>query len=142
MINIKTLYNVAFGFFMYAACVHATLGEVMEPQLGATAKTSDGYTQREIARDDGGRLREYAGSDGVVFGVYWEGGRLPNLEKVLGKHFKPFVQEAHLRRERRGPLYVEVGDLIVVSGGHQRDFRGRAFVKSLIPSHLSHEVVR
>ena len=142
MINNQTLRYVGFAFLVCANTVHATLGEVMEPQLGAKASPSEGYTRREIVREGGGKIREYANQNGTVFGVYWEGGRLPNLEKLLGKHFKAFSQEAHLRKERRGPLYVEVGDLVVVSGGHQRDFRGRAFVKSLIPPQLSHEVVR
>lgn len=127
---------------MYASSVYATLGEPIAPEVSLKALTKEGYTVHEATREDGGKVRQYANTKGIVFGVSWEGGRLPDLEALLGKHFKTFVQEAQFSKRRRGPLFVQQGDFTVVSGGHQRDFRGRAYLSNLIPSSLTHEVIR
>jgi len=127
---------------LYASTVYATLGEPITREVSLKSLARDGYTVHEVVRDGGGKVREYANPNGIVFGVSWEGGGLPNLEALLGSHFKTFIQEAQFLKQRRGPLFVKSGDLTVISGGHQRDLRGRAFISKEIPSSLTQEVIR
>lgn len=90
-------------------------------------------------------VREYVSPEGMVFGVSWQGPRIPDLRALLGSYFPAFQKAAAAqaaRRRRRGPLYVRTGDLTVENAGHMRAFHGRAFVTALIPKNLSAAVVR
>jgi uncharacterized protein DUF2844 len=116
--------------------------ERMGGQVKRTAM--EGYTLHEISAPGGRVVREYASPSGVVFGVAWEGPAMPDLSSLLGSYFSQF-QEASASaspHRRHGPLYVQAGQLVVVSGGHQRAFRGLAYVSGLIPGGLSKDVIR
>jgi hypothetical protein len=99
--------------------------------------TSQGaYSIHEITTDGGAVVREYAGTDGVIFAVSWQGPVKPNLQQLLGQYFLPFLQASD-RASRTGPIAVRRDDLIVYSGGHPRAFHGHAYVRSLIPAGVS-----
>lgn len=102
----------------------------------------EGYTMHEITAPDGRKVREYVTPGGTVFGVAWEGNTLPDFSQLLGSYFPLFQQAAASPVRRHGPLVVQVGSLVVVSGGHMRSLRGRAYLTDLIPANVSKDVIQ
>lgn len=78
----------------------------LEGTLRSTASAS--YVVHEIETPEGGRVRELASPSGIVFGVAWEGPRLPDPRQLLGAHFDAYAEAARQRRGRRGPLVLEL----------------------------------
>lgn len=143
-------WGFGVALFLSASSLNATLGERLDAvvlgkeaqSLKLNVQNFDTHSVHEISDAQGGKVRQYTNSDGVVFAVSWEGGRLPDLQKLLGKHFEAFSKESSSKTRKRGPLVIQSGDLTVVSGGHQRDFRGQASLKNLLPANLNQEAIQ
>jgi len=112
--------------------MHAQLREVVR----------QGYSVKQLSSADGRMVREYVSPAGLVFGVSWQGPTMPDLRQLLGSYFGQLQQASQSRRQRHGPLVVQTKDFVLVSGGHMRSFRGRAYVPSLLPANVSAEVVQ
>ena len=100
------------------------------------------YTIHQITRGEGVAVKEYVSPQGKVFGVSWSGPTMPDLSQLLGDYYQDFQRAATSRARRRAPIAVHVGDLVVESAGHLRSFHGRAYVTSLVPNTVTHEVVK
>ncbi len=118
----------------------ATLGERVssvgsdQVQMHATAlsvTSQVAYTVHLITLPSGTVVREYVASNGIVFGVAWEGPTLPNLKATLGKAFDQYVAATASRRA--GPLVVSNDVLVVFSAGHLRAFAGYAYLPQALP---------
>jgi hypothetical protein len=106
---------------------------------------SNAFTLHEMQSATGIVVREYVSPDGKVFGVTWQGPTVPDLRQLLGPYFTRFQQEAdRLKRARRGhgPLTVDLGDVVVQSGGHPRAFTGRAYLPGLVPQGVGMDAIR
>lgn len=105
-----------------------------------------GYSVQRIESANGAVVREFVSPEGMVFGVAWQGPSVPDMRQLLGSYFPAFQQAAQeasqAPRRRRGPMVVRVNGLVVEVAGHLRQFHGRAFVESLIPSTLSQTVIQ
>ena len=130
---------------LWSAAASATLGEpesslTAETQLNrASIKQSDygSYRVHEMQLPSGTVLREYAGPDGKIFAVTWNGPFIPNLKQTLGNYFAEFSAEAPAAHGTRKHLEVRQADLVVESGGHMRAHHGRAYLPQAIPSGVS-----
>ncbi len=94
------------------------------------------FSFHEMQSASGVVVREYLTSTGTVFGVTWQGPTIPDLRQLLGPYFDRYQQEAaRLARTRlgHGPLVVDLGDVVVESGGHARAFSGRAYLPNRLP---------
>ena len=128
---------------------HAALGEPEETvtgdarQLGGAVKSLQraAYRVHEILLPSGTLLREYAGLDGTVFAVAWNGPALPDLRQALGGYFEAYVGA---RRAQRGRGHTEVrqAGLVVQSHGHMRAFTGRAYLPQSLPAGIALEELR
>jgi hypothetical protein len=85
-------------------------------------------------------VREYVASNGMVFGVAWEGPTLPDLKTVLGASFDEYVAAGAKRRGT--PLAVSSSDLVVYSGGHLRAFSGHAYLPQAVPAGVDVGVIQ
>lgn len=90
-------------------------------------------------------VREYV-SGNTVFAVAWRGKRPPNLASLLGAYFQEY-QEASMAAAstgpvRRGGTRIQAPDLIVETGGHAGDVRGRAYLPSLLPPGVTVETIQ
>lgn len=97
------------------------------------------YTVHEGVLDNGTRVREFATPAGRVFAVSWRGPVLPDLQALLGSHFKTFQTETDQTRHsgRRGaPVNLRRTDLVLKSSGRMGNFFGHAYVPALIPSNV------
>ncbi|WP_111931952.1 DUF2844 domain-containing protein [Paraburkholderia bryophila] len=128
---------------------HATLGQNVstidndQARLHAvahTATTQSAYSVHLITMPSGTQVREYVASNGVVFGVAWQGPTLPDLKSMLGTSFDTYVAATATRRGT--PLAVSSSDLVVYSGGHLRAFAGHAYLPQAVPAGVDVGVIQ
>jgi len=108
------------------------------PSAASAAAAS--ISVRSTVYSSGTQVREYVGADGKVFGIAWNGPRMPDLQSLLGNYFPQYasgVQAQRAARHARGPVAVEQSDLIVHSGGHMGSFFGQAWLPSALPGGLT-----
>lgn len=161
--RVHALASLAAGLTFSLAAVspaYAVLGGApMTPPTGATvsnavthaavagasvvasaASASASYTVRTTTLAVGTVVNEYVGSDGVVFGIAWQGPRIPDLPTLLGSYFPQYVQGVQNQRANgggRGPVSVSGGALVVRSGGHMGAFAGQAYLPQALPAGVS-----
>lgn len=136
------VFIIAAGMALALAAGAQTLGATVrtpEGQVHALAQT--GSRVEQVREATGTVIRAYIAPSGRIFGVAWQGAVVPDMSRLLGAHFAAFQAAARAQRHRRGPLYVHTGDLVVEMSGHQRDFRGRAYLVSALPSNLTPAVI-
>jgi hypothetical protein len=102
------------------------------------------YTIQEITTSEF-VLSEYVSRD-TVFAVVWRGKRPPNLVSLLGSYFQEY-QEASAAAaadgpRRRGMTHIEGSRVVVETGGHPGDVRGRAYIPSLLPAGVTKEMIQ
>ena len=98
------------------------------------------YSVHSTVFSSGTNVREYVGADGTVFGIAWNGPRMPDLQTLLGSYFPQYasgVQALHAARHGRGPVAVEQPNLVVHSGGHMGSFFGQAWLPSALPAGMT-----
>ena len=105
---------------------------------------SQHYTIQEITASDF-VVREYVSGD-TVFAVAWRGRRPPNLASLLGAYFQEY-QEASSAAASTGPVRrrgtrIQAPHLVVETGGHAGDIRGRAYIPSLLPPGVTTEMIQ
>ena len=102
----------------------------------------EGFTVHQIATKAGLTVKEYVSADGVVFGVSWHGSVFPDLSHLLGSYFAEFQRAAAAQATyRRRHIMVHTQKLVVETGGHMRDLRGRAYLPALLPAGASAAIV-
>ncbi len=108
------------------------------PASGTAASTR--YSVRTTQLASGTSVREYIGADGNVFGIAWNGPRVPDLPTLLGTYFPQYasgVQALRAARHGRGPVSLKQSDLVVHSGGHMGSFFGQAWLPSALPAGIT-----
>ncbi len=103
----------------------------------SSATTVAPYTVTETTFATGTKVREYVSAAGSVFGIAWSGPTMPNLSVLLGAYFTQFDSaRVALRADHpgRGPLNLELPDLVVHSGGHMGAFSGQAYLPQSLPA--------
>ncbi len=142
----RLLSSGTIAIAMLLPCVaSATLGEPEASvqadgeQLHGSIKESDrgAYRVHEIQLPSGTLVREYAGSDGVVFAVAWNGPFMPDLRQMLGRYFDAYAAAAKAKHADHHHLQIQQSDLVVQSSGHMRAFNGRAYLPQAIPGGVS-----
>jgi hypothetical protein len=139
----------------YTASVHATLGgdsasietdsATMKVERAAHQRIvpTGSYTIHEATLPSGTLVRQFVSNANIVFAVSWDGPFLPDFRQLLGLHFDTMVA----RQSRQGnaghrSFNHEEGDLVIESGGHQRSFVGRAYLKSAIPAGVTEQEIQ
>jgi hypothetical protein len=133
-----------FGALLLQAPAAAHLGgdadsvsadrDVLHGQLRRTPMAQ--YDLHEITTEAGTQVHEYTTPQGTVFALTWQGPLPPDLRQLFGAYYKQF-QDAAAAQARTGMhrlLNVVQPDLVVQSTGRMRDFRGKAYVPSLVPA--------
>jgi len=103
------------------------------PAVEQVAPAAGGaYTHVQRQLDSGTVVHEFAGADGKVFAVSWNGPFLPDLRELLGPSFAALQDSA--ARGRTSALSISRPDLVLVSAGHMRGFEGRAWLPPKLPA--------
>ncbi|HEY4446136.1 MAG TPA: DUF2844 domain-containing protein [Steroidobacteraceae bacterium] len=95
------------------------------------------YKLHEIRLPSGTLVREFAGSDGKVFAVAWNGPTVPNLREIMGQYFDSYLTAAKAPHSGHHHLQIRRSDLVVLAGGHMRAFSGLAYLPQALPSGVS-----
>lgn len=101
------------------------------------------YTIQEITTSEL-VVREYVSRD-TVFAVAWRGRRPPNLVSLLGSYFQEYQEAAAAAANgprMRGMTRIQGSRVVVETGGHPGDIRGRAYIPSLFPSGVTKEMIQ
>lgn len=126
-----------------ASSTVATAARVASAATGATSSGTSApapYSIRSTSFSTGTQVREYIGAGGTVFGIAWNGPRMPDLQTLLGNYFPQYangVKAQRAARHARGPVAVEQSDLVVHSGGHMGSFFGQAWLPSALPAGMT-----
>ncbi len=115
-------------------------GQALQEQTPAPSNPA--YTVEQISTPTGVTVKEYLSANGTVFGVSWRGPRPPNLSQLLGSYFAEYKTAAASPRAQRGHLLIQTENLVVETGGHMRDLRGRAYVPGLLPPGVSADEIQ
>jgi hypothetical protein len=118
----------------------STGGQALQEQTPVPSNPA--YTVEQISTPTGVTVKEYLSANGTVFGVSWRGPRPPNLSQLLGSYFAEYQTAAASPSAQRGHLLIETENLVVETGGHMRDLRGRAYVPSLLPPGVSADEIQ
>ena len=107
-------------------------------------RTAGPYTVHSIQSPTGTTIREYYGSNGVVFGVAWNGQWQPDLRQLFGAYFDRYQQARRARKafRARGSVSVDDGTVVVRMGGHLRSVTGVAYVPQLLPAGVDPGVIK
>jgi hypothetical protein len=143
---------VAFSLLLWSLSCFASLGgdtaSVLADATGMQARVQTTqrsvYTLHELQSPTGTTVREYVSAGGTVFAVAWEGKYPPNLKQLLGSQFDQF-QEAMKNssgRSGRGPVTVQLPNLVVQLAGHMGHYSGRAYIPDKVPAGASLESIR
>ena len=98
------------------------------------------YSVHQVIEPSGLTIAEYADTMGVVFAVSWSGSFRPNLRRLMGAHYEPYVAAARGRRAQRGGVSrIELPGLVVVIGGNQRASFGKLYLTGSFPGPLRPE---
>ena len=101
------------------------------------------YTIQEITTSEL-VVREYVSRD-TVFAVAWTGRRPPNLVSLFGSYFQEYLEAATAAASgprMRGMIHLQGPHVVVETGGHPGDIRGRAYLPSLLPSGMTKEMIQ
>jgi len=113
---------------------------VLQGQIRTEAHA--GYDLQQITTPDGTVVREFVSPQGIVFGISWQGHRIPNLRQLLGSYVTQLEQGQRTHVVPRRAVLIQADDFVFSSVGHLRFFRGRAYVPSLVPSNVTVEVIQ
>ena len=102
------------------------------------------YTVQVITSSDLA-VREYVSGE-TVFAVAWRGKRPPNLVSLLGTYFHQYQEASAAAAStgpgRRGGARIQASHVVVETGGHAGDVRGRAYIPSLLPPGVTTEMIQ
>jgi len=137
----RVLAGLALAAALSPCIASATLGEpevsvqTDGSQLKGSIKVTNhaSYRLHEIQLPSGTVVREFAGPDGTVFAVAWNGPTVPNLRQTLGRYFDNYVTAAKAKHSGHHHLQIHQSDLVVQAGGHMRAFSGRAYLPLIVP---------
>jgi hypothetical protein len=106
----------------------------MKANLTVTSK--DNYNVHQIQAPEGTIVEEYVSSTGTVFAVAWRGHFMPDMQQLMGTYFNQYSAALQSQQKHFGhqPLNIKQSELVVQTGGHMRDYFGRAYIPSLLPS--------
>ena len=105
--------------------------------------TSGSYTVHETILPSGTHVRQYVSNNDVVFAVAWSGPFIPDLKQLLGLHFDTMIaRQSKQSNAGHRSFHQDEGDLVIESGGHQRNFVGRAYLKSAIPANVTPQEIQ
>lgn len=115
----------------------------MKAQKQALVSASPTYTVHEVALPGGTSVRQYVSGNGMVFAVAWSGPFKPDLRQLLGPYFDVMVahqsNSVHAGQPR---THVREKNLVIESGGHMRNFYGRAYLSNELPAGLTQDDIQ
>jgi hypothetical protein len=138
------------GLFILLPDARAELGGGVDSivanqtHFGATLRLRrlERHLVHELSLPHGTMVREYTNIQGRVFAVTWAGRFRPNLRRLMGKYYEPYIEATRDRPAVRGPHRIELPGMVVVMTGHQRALYGKIYLTSSLPEGLLLQDIR
>ena len=106
----------------------------MNAPTQAQVTAAAAYSVHELTLPSGTLVRQYVSASGIVFAVAWSGPFKPDLRQLLGPHFNTLLaKQSHTPHAGHSHSHVKENNLVIESGGHMRDFYGRAYLPNELP---------
>jgi hypothetical protein len=145
-ITLALLVVLSLGTSEAVACLGQHESQVRNEARALSGKfvraERKGYTEVRIEREDGTVIKQFVNSKGLVFGVAWQGPRMPDLKPLLATYFGEFQQAIRERTHHTGAVAIRTAHLVVESMGHMRAFHGRIYIPSMLPANVTGESIR
>ncbi len=112
--------------------------------LGGTreVRRAEAFEVHVLRLKSGTLVYEYLRAE-KVFAVAWAGPVLPDLRRLLGAYFQPYVQSPQGRSMGHHHMrQVVTPEWVVQSGGHHQSFVGRAWLPTQLPGTFDLDTVR
>jgi hypothetical protein len=115
-----------------------------QTHFGATLRLRrlERHQVHELTLPHGTLVREYSNTYGKVFAVTWAGTFRPNLRRLMGEYYEPYIAATRERPAVRGPHRIELPGMVVVMAGHQRALYGKIYLTSSLPEGLLSQDIR
>ncbi len=129
----------AFGLPAFASLggnLDSVSADRVHMKANLTVTSKDNYNIHQIQAPEGTIVEEYVSSTGTVFAVAWRGHFMPDMQQLMGTYFNQYSAALQSQQKHFGhqPLNIKQSELVVQTGGHMRDYFGRAYIPSLLPS--------
>lgn len=110
----------------------------MKAQKQARISASTAFTIHEVALPSGTSVRQYVSGNGIVFAVTWSGPFKPDLRQLLGTYFDVMIaHQSNSIHAGQPRTHMREKNLVIESGGHMRNFYGRAYLPNEIPAGIT-----
>jgi hypothetical protein len=116
--------------------------QVLRMASRAAATSASAYTVHELQLLGGINVREYLSSTQQVFAVGWDGPRMPDVQQLLGAYYPRFVESARASAKGHRPVRRQDADLVILTGGHPRAFKGIAYLPQQLPPGINTSELR
>jgi hypothetical protein len=109
-----------------------------------TVTQNNNFNVHQIQAPEGTVVSEYVSSTGTVFAVAWHGHFVPDMQQIMGTYFDQYSAALQSQQKHYGhrPLNIQQSGLVVQTGGHMRDYFGRAYIPSLLPQGLNPDQIQ
>ena len=106
--------------------------------------TNGSYNVHQIQAPEGTVVDEYVSSTGTVFAVARHGEFVPDMQQIMGTSFVQYSAALQSQEKHSGhrPLNIKQSGLVVQTGGHMRDYFGRAYIPSLLPQGFNPDTIQ
>ncbi len=149
--SLRLLAGIA-GLVTFSLPVLASLGGKLDSvsadrahmKANLTVSSKNNYDVHQIQAPEGTVVNEYVSSTGTVFAVTWRGHFVPDMQQIMGTYFDQYSAAIQSQQKHYGhrPLNVTQSGLVVQTGGHMRDYFGRAYIPSLLPQGLNPDEIQ
>lgn len=102
------------------------------------------YSVHEMQSPGGTTVKEFVSPEGNVFAVSWQGEFPPQMQQILGSYYNHYAAVVSARPKHYGhrPLDIQQAGLVIQTGGHMRDYFGRAYIPDMLPTGVKANEIR
>ena len=133
MAHVPVAGSLAALLALSALPAEATLGEQLDAASSTLPLKQPTFTSHPRTLASGTRIVEYTDIQGTVFAVTWSGPYLPDLRRLLGRHFASFVRHQQQQTGLHAAVVLRSSDVVILSTGQMGAFSGRAWLPGRIP---------
>lgn len=133
MAHVPVAGSLAALLALSAPPAAAMLGEQLEPASSTLPLRHPTFTGHARTLPSGTRVVEYTDIHGTVFAVTWSGPYLPDLRRLLGRHFASFTRHQQQQTGLHAAVVLRSSDVVILSTGQMGAFSGRAWLPGRIP---------
>lgn len=114
----------------------------MNARINVTQEAN--YSVHQMQSPGGTSVKEFVSPEGKVFAVSWQGQFPPQMQQILGAYFSQYEAALQSQPKHYGhrPLNIQQPGLVIQTGGHMRDYFGRAYIPDMVPAGVKADQIK